>query len=145
MVDIEITGLDEFSHRLENIMEQSPQMRREFHEEVAEKILNNLKVNINASVNDSHGHVKSWQESEVGTGGGYAAVRARKGQTGANSPGAITNYLENGHRTNAKRPHKKRWVEGRHFYATTRGAVLREIMPLAEAFAKRIAAELGGK
>ena len=49
-----------------------------------------------SGVQDTHGKVRRWQK--VYRSKGYAAVRAEASSTGANSPGAITNYLESGHR-----------------------------------------------
>lgn len=42
------------------------------------------------------GDVITWQK--LYRSKGYAAVRPVSGETGANSPGAITNYLEGGHK-----------------------------------------------
>ena len=42
------------------------------------------------------GDVIAWQK--LYRSKGYAAVRPVSGETGANSPGAITNYLEGGHK-----------------------------------------------
>lgn len=51
-----------------------------------------------SGLQDRDGKVSGWQRVYRGSGGGYVAVRALAGATGPDSPGAITNYLESGHR-----------------------------------------------
>ena len=99
MQSIEINGLAELDAKLQAILKELPEARRQLHERLAEMAKKEVDAQIDASgLNDSHGKIKGWQEAHVGSGGGYAAVRPQKGMTGDNSPGAITNYLENGHR-----------------------------------------------
>ena len=52
-------------------------------------------------VNDQFGRVRSWQSPEVGSGGGYVAVRAEDGtvttEGGQSTKKEITRFLEHGH------------------------------------------------
>lgn len=74
-------------------------LRAEYLDEAGDTLLSAVRSNITASgINDAHGHVRAWQRKYMGTGGGYVAVRAVSGPGGKNSPGAITNYLESGHK-----------------------------------------------
>ena len=82
-------------------------------------------------------------------GGGYAAVRPEKGKTGADSPGAITNYLEGGHRIASPRGGKNyrprlrvSYVSGYHFYAAAAMRAESIAIGEAEAWADELAREL---
>ena len=67
--------------------------------DAADRLKRALDGNILASgLNDTHGRVRAWQTRYDGSFGGYTAIRAVSGATGADSPSAITNYLENGHK-----------------------------------------------
>ncbi|SFJ65106.1 hypothetical protein SAMN02910435_02535 [Ruminococcaceae bacterium D5] len=102
-----------------------------------------------SGINDSSGRVRRWQVVHVGTGGGYAAVRPEKGKTGADSPGAITNYLEGGYRIasprggkNYRPPLRVSYVSGYHFYVNTSMRAESIAIGEAEAWADEIAREL---
>ena len=93
--------------------------------------------------------MRRWQVAHVGSGGGYAAVRPEKGKTGADSPGAITNYLEGGHRIASPRGGKNyrprlrvSYVSGYHFYVNTSMRAESIAIGEAEAWADEIAREL---
>ena len=74
-------------------------LRAEYLDEAGDALLSAVRSNITASgINDARGHVRAWQRKYMGSGGGYVAVRADNSSTGKNSPGAITNYLESGHK-----------------------------------------------
>lgn len=150
MQSIENSDLEKFSDELNNLLNEVPEMRRELHEELAQAAKEEVDSQIVASVNDASGKIRAWQEPHVGSGGGYAAVRPSDSSTGANSPGAITNYLESGHKIrkpsgNAKhyRPNiKVPYVEGRHFYEASRSAMESKAIATAERFADRLAERL---
>lgn len=153
MQSVEIKGLEELDERLKSILDELPGARRELHERLAEMAKKEVDVQIDASgLNDSHGKIKNWQEPHVGSGGGYAAVRAQKGQTGDNSPGAITNYLENGHairqplgKSKYYRPRiKKSYVDGYHFYEAARTVVESKAIAEAEKFVEELGQKLEG-
>jgi len=151
---VEIRGLDELNKRFDRLISAAPQLRREFHEQAAELLKDLVDEAINSSgLNDSHGKIKRWQVARIGSGGGYAAVSAEKGETGANSPGAITNYLENGHLIRSPSGSSKRYrprikvafVNGYHFYETAAARAEGEIINLAYDFADSLTGILEGK
>lgn len=90
--------LDKLSARLCNIARRFPEMQREMHEKLGDALLRTVRGQIAGSLRDSRGRIAGYQAKYIGARGGYAAVRAANRGTGANSPGAITNYLENGHK-----------------------------------------------
>ena len=146
---LDLRGLDEIINRFETLAKEMPDLRRQMHTALSDKLKESLDAEIAVLVNDSHGTVRGWQEKAVGSGGGYAAIRAKSGESGPNSPGAITNYLENGHRIrpvgNGKnyrpRVHVP-YVNGKHFYAAVRGKILSEVMSAGEELLGKIAKEL---
>jgi hypothetical protein len=153
MQSVDLTDLEQLDKDLEALLEEAPERRKKLHEKIAEIIKSEVDVRIATSgLNDSSGHVKSWQEPHVGSGGGYAAVRATDKTTGDNSPGAITNYLENGHKIrqpsgNSKkyRPKiKKPYVDGFHFYTAARSGVESKAIAAAEEYVKEITQRLEG-
>lgn len=148
-----IEKLDKLSDDLDALLKELPEKRKELHERIAEVIKTEVDLQIAESgLNDSHGHIRQWQESTVGSGGGYAAVRAVKGETGPNSPGAITNYLENGHRIRQPsgnnpnyRPRiNKPYVDGYHFYQSARNTVESKVIGEVEKYVDEITQELEG-
>lgn len=121
---VTVKGLDELIGSLQDVAEDFPRVRREFHEAVAEEIRDEVLKSLENRAKSSTGKVAGWQESVVGTLGGYAAMRPRKGKIGKYAYGYITNALENGHaisrprkaRKGYKARVKKRYVLGLHFY-----------------------------
>ena len=136
----------DLDRKISKIIEQMPSERRKLHEEISELLKKEVDANINDALNDSNGKIKNWQKNVVGSGGGYAAVHAVGGQSGASSPGAITNYLENGHKIRSSsgvnkyyKPRiKTSYVYGFGFYAKTRETIESKILNLAEKFADNI-------
>lgn len=127
--------------------------QREIHERLAARMLTAVRGQIHGLLNDAHGRVAGWQDKCVGSGGGYAAVRPIASSSGANSPGAITNYLENGHAirspgANAAR-YKPRikvlYVNGRGFYNAARRALPRMLQREVEQWGNDVASRLGGR
>ena len=141
---------DRIGAAFDKILQEFPERRRELHERVGRAVQRELQRQIAASgINDSSGRVRRWQVVHVGTGGGYAAVRPEKGKTGADSPGAITNYLEGGHRIASPRGGKNyrprlrvSYVSGYHFYVNTSMRAESIAIGEAEAWADEIAREL---
>ena len=141
---------DRIGAAFDEILREFPERRRELHERVGRAVQRELQQQIASSgINDSSGRVRRWQVAHVGSGGGYAAVRPEKGQTGADSPGAITNYLEGGHRIasprggkNYRPPLRVSYVSGYHFYAAAAMRAESIAIGEAEAWADEIAREL---
>ncbi len=153
MQSVDFSGLAEWDKVLGDLLDEIPERRRELHEKIADVIKSEVDAQIiQSGLNDSSGRVKGWQEPHVGSGGGYAAVRATDSSVGDNSPGAITNYLENGHKirgpsgNNPKyRPRiKKAYVDGFHFYSSAKNTVESKAIEAAEEYAKDIVEKLEG-
>ena len=121
-----------------------PEELRAIKEEVltfaGNQMLEEVRNQIDSSgIQDLNGRVKSWQELHVGSGLGYAAVRATDASGGVNSPGAITTYLERGHKT--RNPAKR--AKAYYFYAHSRGVLDGRIMnETKQLLEKKIAAAL---
>ena len=121
---VTVKGLDELIESLQDVAEDFPRVRREFHEAVAEEIREEVLKSLGSRAKSNTGKVAGWQESVVGTLGGYAAMRPRKGKNGKYAYGYITNAIESGHAISRPRKArkgyrariKKRYVLGLHFY-----------------------------
>lgn len=146
MQSLEINGMDELNRVLDEIIGDFPDERRRLHERIATVAENIVKQQAGG------GTLADMQESFVGSKGGYAAVKARRGQTGPNSPGAITNYNENGHRIRKPSGLSKRYrprihtvfVSGKHFYQKSESLVESAALRESEIFAEKLAKKLGG-
>lgn len=141
---IEIRGLDEIDARLQKAIDEFSEIRREAFIALEPELKGLVDVSIDSSgLNDSHGKIKSFQDAAIGSLGGYAAVRASKASSGDdNGPGAITNYLENGHRV--RRPGKSKprakmlRVPGYGFYAASRSKLPAIADRIAESIAEKL-------
>lgn len=141
---IEIRGLDEVDARLQKAAEAFPEIRRQVFDQAQFELRDIVFTAIDASgLNDAGWKIKSWQDNAVGSLGGYAAVRASKASSGDdNGPGAITNYLENGHRV--RRPGKSKprakmlRVPGYGFYAASRSKLPAIADRIAESIAEKL-------
>lgn len=155
MQSVDMTALKELERDLEYILREIKGAKRDLHDRVGAAVLEEVRRNIDASgINDANGHIKGYQTSVTGSGGGYAAVRAVRGlgQHGSSdSPGAVTNYLEGGHQIRkpsgkAKRRRKgrikKAYVDGFHFYGSTESSAEQIAISEAERFADEITARL---
>ena len=157
MQSIDYSGLDELDKRFERVLKELPAERKRMHEEVAAALKPLVDAEIGASgLLNNGGRVKGWQQTQVGSSGGYAAVRA-VGQAegfspGRNSPGAITNYLEVGHKVRgptgkAKRKRKSRAkqsnVKAYAFYQRSRAQAQKVAHDAAERYVDSIAEKLG--
>ena len=122
---VTVKGLDKLIGSLQDVAEDFPRVRREFHEAVTEEIREEVLKSLGSRAKSNTGKVAGWQESVVGTLGGYAEVRTIKGKDGhGRAYGYITNAIESGHaisrprksRKGYKARVKKRYVLGLHFY-----------------------------
>lgn len=101
MQSVVVYGLERFERDLFEILRDAPEKRKELHDRIAEMLKQEVDRAIDESgLDDGRGKIKGWQESRVGSKWAYAAIRPIKGRglVGNNSPGAITNYLEYGHK-----------------------------------------------
>ena len=87
--------LEAFSRDLEGLLPKLRQARRAALEDAGDQMLAAVRSRIGGS-----GKVQRWQDLYMGSGGGYAAVRARAEVNDENgyAVGYVTNALESGHR-----------------------------------------------
>lgn len=148
MQSIEINGLNELINRIDDCIEFGQVNHRALHERISERMKQEVDTQILSAGFQNAGEIAGWQSQYVGSGGGYAAVRAIKDETGDNSPGAITNYLENGHAVRppgkTKPRAKQLRVQGYHFYDSAKTQLMRIATEEAEAYLQEIADRLKG-
>ncbi|MCH5279541.1 MAG: hypothetical protein J1E60_07095 [Christensenellaceae bacterium] len=138
----------------EKALRKSPELRRKAMELATKRAHQTVHTSIGGKLNDSHGKIAGWQVIRLGSKGGYGVVKATNTSSGANSPGAITNYLEHGHKI---REPKKRGakgyrprihtasVNGRWFYRVVAADVNRITLDAANEVCKGIADIIEGK
>ena len=150
MQSVDLAAVDTLEKILQNMKDRFPEARREYHERCAARLKEEITQEISARTKTS-GRLAGWQKETVGSGGGYAAIRPDGATSGANSPGAITNYVENGHAVAVgpradRKPTTRKYVsrvkvgvvKGRHFYQAVRSRALRIAMEEAETLVKDI-------
>ena len=160
MQSLDLTELDGLLKRWDTLLQSYPKAKGTVLERIGEELLEEVRRNIdNAGMHIERGNLAKWQSYYVGSKQGYAAVRAvgsAEGYSpGPNSPGAITNYTENGHRVRPpsrsrggtweyRRRVKKPSVDGYHYYHRSRqnseGIALQEL----KQFVAELAQRLGG-
>lgn len=163
--------LRRLSERMQQIVRDAPDQQRALHERLGETLLDDVRHRAPISVKGhSLGHgeyhergtLRRWQTKYIGSKGGYAAIRAisRDEQRGSSREiaGAITNYVENGHRVgragyggSARTRRRRRqygmipplsFVNGRGFYHKAHATAARLLTQAAERWADEIAREL---
>ncbi len=152
-LQIDDSSLKALDERLQKAGDAFQGLAEDFTREMAGEGLAVLRRQIASRLNDSHGHVQSWQEKQIGSRKRYAAVRAKGGDSvkGKYRTAQITNALNSGFKTRqpsgragyTPRRHYNK-VPGRKFY----NAAWAEIEPLANErateLAKTLADKLGG-
>lgn len=153
--------------RLKEILLRAPEQQRALHERLGTVLLDEVRHRAPISIKGhSLGHgeyhergtLRRWQTKYIGTRGGYAAIRAAETPKGVNGAGAITNYVENGHRVGragygVSARTRRRWrqygmipplsfVNGRGFYHKAHATADRLLTQAAERWADEIAREL---
>ena len=153
--------------RLKEILLRAPEQQRALHERLGTALLDEVRHRAPISIKGhSLGHgeyhergtLRRWQTKYIGTRGGYAAIRAATEPRGDSGAGAITNYVENGHRVgragygvSARTRRRRRqygmipplsFVNGRGFYHKAHAAAARLLTQAAERWADEIAREL---
>lgn len=153
MQQLEVTYQSNIAETLQGLAAEFRAARAELLEQAGKSLEQALSKSITASgLQDTHGKIRSWQEQYKGSGGGYVALRPRKGETGPNSPGAITNYLESGHKVRFPSGKAERYRPDVHvararafkFYANTQPEVQKVERETAQAMEQRLAAYLEG-
>ena len=156
--------------RLKEILLRAPEQQRALHERLGTVLLDEVRHRAPISIKGhSLGHgeyhergtLRRWQTKYIGSKGGYAAIRAisRDEQRGSSREiaGAITNYVENGHKIGRRHQGvsartRRRWkqnpappksfVSGRGFYHAAHATADRLLTQAAERWADEIAREL---
>ena len=149
---LEITYESNIGEKLQGLAAEFRAARAELLTEAGNRLKEALDSRITASgLRDIHGKVRSWQVQYRGSGGGYVALRPTNTSTGDNSPGAITNYLEHGHRIRPRgtgkgyRPRiRVAYVNGYHFYRVTQGEAGEILRAEGKAFCEKLAKGLEG-
>lgn len=159
--------LRRLSERMQQIVRDAPDQQRALHERLGETLLDDVRHRAPISIKGhSLGHgeyhergtLRRWQTKYIGTRGGYAAIRAATEPRGDSGAGAITNYVENGHRVgragyggSARTRRRRRqygmipplsFVNGRGFYHKAHATAARLLTQAAERWADEIAREL---
>lgn len=147
----ELTVIDE---SIENALKKFPQLRQRAVESMAKRMKQELDTEISTRINDSHGKICGWQTIRVGSKGGYSVIEPIKGGNGKNSPGAITGYLERGHRirppkNNGSKGYRPRirtsYVNGRWFYNSVEKRRDSILLEEANKISEELAATLEGR
>jgi len=149
---IDMKGMTELEQLFGDMIKEFPSEQKALHEEISHILKEEVDRQIAINLQDGSGKIRGWQESDVGSGGGYAAIHAVSGKVGKNGPGAITNYLENGHQIRTPKVKRKDYhpriqvafVRGRQFYARAKGTSEAKAIQAAIAFSNRLADRLEG-
>ena len=153
MQGIDTRELRELDEKLSDLLKRMPEKRRGLHERLGTE----AKALVDSAIG-GEGTVQGWQEKHIGSRGGYAAIRPKKGYVSTKKGktyayGYITNALENGHRTRGPSGTAKRHrltraehvsVSGKHFYSAARTNLETKALKLAEEFLDEAARELEG-
>lgn len=145
MQSVEIRDLSEDFYAMAR---KFPEERKRLMEEVAKTMQGVVSGKIGGA-----GKVQSWQDTFVGTRGGYAAVRPKRDTSYQGyAVGYITNAIENGHQVRGPSGHARRYrprlkktrVPGKGFYAEAGGQVDEVVLQAAQRMLDRMAEELEG-
>lgn len=120
-IQVNADELKELIERLDAAPDTVKQVKRQAFERAAPQIKQALHERIGGT-----GKVKEWQDSYVGSKGGYAAVRPKAKTYAENNQGMptkyavgyVTNAIENGHRLTRKGK-VPLLVFGKYFYKNT--------------------------
>lgn len=149
--------LRRFARRCEAETERIRADQRAIHERLGARMQAAVHGRIAGMLQNAHGgrdKVAGWQTVYIGSGGGYAAVRAVSPPTGKGSPGAVTNAIVSGHKVRfpsgrAKRRYRRKarmlHVPGRDFYSAVRPALPRMLQSEVNRWAEEVSARLEGK
>lgn len=136
---------------LTNKLKSSHQVIKAAKKAAFEAAAPQLKQAVDSAVGGT-GKVRSWQQQFVGSKGGYAAARPRKGTHKGYSVGHITNAINSGHRfpsPSGKNPRYRprirsgrQTVPGKHFYqkadAQTQAIASAAVSQVVEALTKHL-------
>ena len=155
-IRIDKSQLEELTKKLERSPEVIAQAKRKAFERAAPK----LKQAVDAEIG-GRGKVQSWQTVQVGSRGGYAAVRpkkktwteATKKKGNRYAVGYVTNAINNGHkfpRPSGRKYYKSRIkinqmkVPGKHFYESAKEKLPQIAQETANEIAKALIDHMEG-
>ncbi|MEF9853973.1 MAG: hypothetical protein RR787_08350 [Hydrogenoanaerobacterium sp.] len=155
---INLSGLKALEKTFNKLLKEAPEARQRLNTELGELAEKELRASMaDAGINENTGFIKSRQIKHIGSRGGYVTVRpaggTEGGGTGKDSAGAITNYLENGHKIPSHKRTKEEgyrpriklaFVRGRHFYRSANASIEAKAITLAQKFADDIAEKISG-
>ena len=114
MASVECKGLSEIADQLDALPETIKQAKAQVLESIGAQLLGVVQSNIGGT-----GRIAGVQESKVGSGRGYVAVRPKaKIYLKGYAAGQVTNALEHGHKTRGGRGH----VAGKYMYTNAMAA-----------------------
>lgn len=152
-LQIDYGSLKALDERLQKAGDAFPKLAETFTREMADEGLAVLQRQIASRLNDSHGHVQSWQEKQVGSRKRYAAVRAKGGDSVKDDyrTAYITTALDSGFKTRqpsgrpgyVPRRHYNK-VPGRKFYNAAWAELEPKANERAAELAKTLAEQIGG-
>lgn len=148
-----VNGLRQFADRCDAEVARKRADQRAIHERLGARMQTAVRGQIRGKINDAHGHISGIQGRVVGSGGGYAAVRAAGTDSGPDSLNAITNYLENGHAIRSPSGRSPRYrprihvlyVSGRGFYNAARSSLPRMLQSEVDNWGREVAGRLEGR
>lgn len=131
--------LEELDRAFAQMMERFPEKRQKLMSNAAEKMYQKVLSNIDkADFKKSSGNLRRGVTKQVGSGGGYAAVRPDWGEA------PHTGLIENGHRLVKGKGRGQKligWVPGKHMYRNA----LNELADELEQDGQRTLEELVGE
>lgn len=151
-MEISFDDVEKVTERFSAVLQAFPDGRRQAAEQIAAALLGNVRGHIGGA-----GKVKSWQESSVGSKGGYAAVRPAsgsaeddRGRPTRHSKGYVTGAIDRGHRTRGPTGKSKRYryrghmasVPGKEFYDEAGAETDAVAWAAAEALVERLARQM---
>lgn len=155
---IDSTEWTEFWENWDRTVKKLPAMKAEMLQAIGGELQKEVRAAVlRTGVNDAHGRVRSWQNPHVGSRLGYVAVRpdsveVRSGGGGRIpvNAGALTNYLNSGHRVRNPSGRARRYVPrarmtrvpGAGFYQAAGSTVFKTALAAAEKYLREIKEEV---
>ena len=97
-----LQDLGRLLHAFDEVLEKIPEAREKALEAAGERVKKELDRQIVARLpgQDRHGHVRSWQETTMGSKGGYLRIKPTNKETVKEPYNSrqVTGYLERGHK-----------------------------------------------
>lgn len=125
----------ELDRQFNELIRRFPDARRELVENAGEKMYQNVINNITSSVKEGTGNLKSGVEKAIGSGGGYAAVRAD------HNIAPHSHLIENGHKV-VRNGQIVGWVPGKHMYRNALNQLESELQQDAEQMVNTLVGEI---